>query len=89
MPEVRPAETQSANPVADWNTRRLALIEKKYTGGLTAEEAAELVALQAKMDEHLNAVAPVPLRQVEALEEEVRTAYPDYPRSEGEAAGAP
>jgi hypothetical protein len=75
--------------VGDWNTRRLALIDKKYAGGLTTKEEAELAALQAKMDEHLAAVAPLPLEQQEALEEEVQKVYPDYGRAGGKAAGAP
>ncbi len=89
MPEARPAGTPSARPVGEWNARRLALIDRKHCGGLTADEEAELAALQARMDEHLAAVAPVPLEQLEALEEEVRKAYPDYGRGGGETAGAP
>lgn len=81
MPEARAAGAASAGQVGDWNKRRLALIEKKYAGGLTAAEDAELAALQAKMDEHLEGAAPVPLERLEALEEEVRKTYPDYGRA--------
>jgi hypothetical protein len=89
MPEARAAATPGAGQVGDWNKRRLTLIEKKYAGGVTAEEEAELAALQAKMDEHLDAVAPVPLEQLEAFEEEVRKVYPDYGRAGGKTPGAP
>ncbi len=89
MPEAQHAGTQGAETAGGWTQRRLALIDKKYSSGLTAEEGAELAALQARMDEHLDAVAPVPLEQLDAFEEEVRKIYPDYGRAEGEEPGAP
>ncbi len=89
MPETRPAEAPDTKPAGNGNSRRLALIDKRYAGGLTTAEEAELAALQAKMDEHLEAIAPLPRRQLDALEEEVRKAYPDYGRAGGETAGGP
>jgi hypothetical protein len=58
------------------NQRRLSLIEKKYTKGLSPAEEAELARLQADLAEHLRTEAPLPfdaLRSLEALAEAAST----------------
>jgi hypothetical protein len=45
------------------NERCCELIDRKYERGLTPSEEAELAALQAAMDRHVDRVAPLPLEE--------------------------
>jgi hypothetical protein len=50
------------------NRRRLALIQKQFAGGLSAEEAAELQELQRRADRHLESLDSPMLRDVAEME---------------------
>ncbi len=53
------------------NTRRCRLIDRKYDGGLTAAEAAELARLQDQMLRCRQRVAPLPLEDARRLHQEL------------------
>jgi hypothetical protein len=55
------------------NNRRCDLIDRKYAGGLSPDEAAELARLQAEMLRHRQRVAPLPLDAVRRLHQELLT----------------
>jgi hypothetical protein len=54
------------------NDRRVFLINRKYQTGLNPTETAELAQLQAAIAGHTNALAPLPLQALEALEAHAR-----------------
>ncbi len=60
---------------AEWtdakNDRRSALLDRKYAGGLTAEESVELHALQEEMYHCVDRVAPLPLDDARRLHQEL------------------
>jgi hypothetical protein len=64
------------------NQRRLHLIDRKYTGGLTSAEQAELACLQESLASHLDAVAPLPFDALERLE--ALAAAPDEDAAQGQ-----
>lgn len=59
----------------DWDapkdTRRCALIDREIAGTLTAEEAAELGALQAAMLRNRRRLAPLPLDEARRLHQDL------------------
>ncbi len=70
----------SADPRGLWarkNQRRLHLIDRKYTTGLSPAEESELAELQADVAGHMRAVAPLPFDALRRLEELTETAGPD------------
>src|SRR5258708_695460 len=71
-----PAKTTNGPPAASkvWtkakNPRRCDLIDRKYTGTLTTQEAAELTRLQEEMLRYRQRVAPLPLEYARRLHQE-------------------
>jgi hypothetical protein len=63
-----------ANPT-DWteamNARRCELIDRKYAGALTPQEAIELARLQEEMLRYRQRVAPLPLEDARRLHQEL------------------
>lgn len=53
------------------NVRRCDLIDRKYDGTLTAEEAVELADLQDQMIRYRQRVAPLPLEHARRLHQEL------------------
>jgi hypothetical protein len=53
------------------NQRRCDLIDRKYGGGLTPAETAELSRLQVQMLRHSQRVAPLPIEAAERLYEKL------------------
>jgi hypothetical protein len=77
--ENTPQRIEDAGPTplsdAEWrvcNDRRIALIGKQFSLGLTPAEAAELQDLQAEADRRLHESAPLPFEHLERMEEYVR-----------------
>lgn len=72
---VVPVGAQNGGMEADWtdakNDRRCELIDRKYSGTLTAEEAVELFRLQEEMHQFLDRVAPLPLEDARRLHQEL------------------
>ena len=56
------------------NQRRIHLIDKQFSKGLSATEEAELGQLQALMDSYIDAVHPLPTQSLRELRESVRQA---------------
>jgi hypothetical protein len=54
------------------NRRRIFLINKEFDEGLTASEKAELRELQEDVDRHVDALHPLPTREVSQLLETAR-----------------
>jgi hypothetical protein len=54
------------------NRRRIFLINKEFDEGLTASEKAELRELQEEVDRHVDALHPLPTREVSQLLEKAR-----------------
>src|SRR5262245_53538735 len=69
---VRPPTVADDGPWTEAkNHRRCDLIDRKYAGGLTPEEAVELARLQDEMLRHRQRVAPLPLDDARRLHQEL------------------
>lgn len=55
------------------NARRCELIDRKYTGGISTAEMAELARLQDEMLRHRQRIAPIPLDDARRLHQELLT----------------
>jgi len=71
MPVAPPTTTGDAEWTDAKNDRRCDLLERKYAGMLTVEEAVELHTLQEEMYRYVDRVAPLPLEQVRRLHHEL------------------
>jgi hypothetical protein len=65
--DARPFEPLEWNDAK--NARRIDLIQRKYSRGITEEEASELNVLQDEMYRYRAQVAPLPLEMLELLKE--------------------
>ncbi len=65
-PSQRPAEPPVWDPAK--NDRRLSLIQKKYSGGLSEEETSELASLQDELSDFRQKAAPLPLEMLKLIE---------------------
>ena len=63
--------TPSGGWTAEMNRRRCELIDRKYDGGISPVEAAELALLQDAMDRCIDRVAPLPLDGVRQLHQDL------------------
>jgi hypothetical protein len=63
------------------NDRRCALIDRKYAGTLTSQEAIELHTLQEEMQRSLDRVAPLPLAETRRLHQELLRKATDSAKS--------
>jgi hypothetical protein len=72
---IVPVAARNGPEDADWtdakNNRRCELIERKYAGTLTAQEAVELHALQEGMHRYVDRVAPLPLEEARRLHQDL------------------
>jgi aspartate carbamoyltransferase catalytic subunit len=59
------------------NSSRIALINKKFSEGLSETEELQLATLQAEMSEYVNRVHPLPFERLAELERDV------YSKQEG------
>jgi hypothetical protein len=64
------------------NQRRCDLIDRKYAGGLTPPEAAELAQLQEEMLRHRQRVTPLPLEDARCLHQELLAKAADHPSAD-------
>lgn len=64
------------------NQRRCDLIDRKYAGNLTPQEAVELAQLQEQMLRYRQRVAPLPLEDARRLHQELLTRAASQPLSE-------
>jgi hypothetical protein len=65
-------EAQMNKQYQDWsteNTRRVSLIRKKFTKGLTVREQKELTALRSELRRRLNAKHPISFEALDELDE--------------------
>lgn len=73
LPPPRP--TNGAETQEEWtdarNERRCDLIDRKYAGKLTPQEAVELAGLQEEMLRYRQRVAPLPLEAARRLHQEL------------------
>lgn len=69
----------------DWtdekNARRVSLLDRKYEGGLTEAQEAELILLQDAMHRHIDRVAPLPLDEVRRVHQELLLRMASPPRN--------
>ncbi len=81
---IVPVAPPHGNGDAEWtdakNDRRCDLIDRKYAGTLTAEEAVELHALQEEMYRYVDRVAPLPLEEVRRLHQQLLRKVEDAAR---------
>jgi len=72
---IVPVAAPRGNGDAEWteakNDRRCNLLDRKYAGALTAEEAVELHALQEEMYRYVDRVAPLPLEEARRLHQKL------------------
>ena len=72
LPYPRPAGGQSG---LDWtpqdNQRRCDLLDRDLDGALTPVEQSELVALEQRLDRHVDAIAPLPLEPLRLLHQKL------------------
>jgi hypothetical protein len=64
--------TGNGDPLALKNARRVFLIHRKSSQGLTPAEVVELEQLQAEMDRYVDEIAPVSFEVLETFEEHAR-----------------
>jgi hypothetical protein len=66
------ADGAAAGPwTEERNQRRVALLDRKYDGGLSAAEEAELAMLQDALDRYIDQVAPLPLDELRRLQQQL------------------
>jgi hypothetical protein len=83
VPPPRPNGTTEANNWTDEkNARRVALIERKFAGGLAPSEHGELAELQGEMLRFRRKVAPLPLDAARRLHQDLlaRAAVQNSPK---------
>lgn len=73
----------NGDPLALKNARRVFLIHRKSSHGLTPVEVLELEQLQAEMDRCVDEITPVSFEVLEAFEERARRIGSIVPRKEG------
>jgi hypothetical protein len=70
-----PKATADGGVAGPWteerNQRRVALLDRKYDGGLSAAEEAELAMLQDALDRYIDQVAPLPLDELRHLQQQL------------------
>jgi len=66
-----PAEPDTTEWTPQLNHRRCDLVDKKFAGGLTPVEEAELTRLTAGLRHFVDRVAPVPLDEVRKLHQQL------------------
>jgi len=71
-PKLSKAEPTTQDEWSDAkNVRRCELIDRKYAGTLTPQEAIELAGLQEEMIRYRDSVAPLPLEDARRLHQEL------------------
>lgn len=71
VPAIGPAMNGDEPWTDAKNERRCDLIDRKYAGGITAAEAAELAVLQEQMLHYRQRVAPLPLEDARQLHQDL------------------
>lgn len=71
VPAPVPTATDGEAWTEDKNRRRCELIDRKYAGGLSVDEAVELAQLQDEMLRYRQRVAPLPLEDARRLHQEL------------------
>jgi hypothetical protein len=73
LPLIKNSLNAKSSEPLQWNeaknARRCDLIKRKYTGGISAEDDAELNILQDEMYRYRAQVAPLPLEMLELLKD--------------------